>query len=215
MRVRRPMCRIIKGRDNMTVIANGEIFDCTKAVKGEDYIELFDGGECTAKFGGISDFTGYSIEGGSWHEPQATTQQQLDALLATVFPAEPQELPALKAYRAAESKALLAEFLEQHPLCYTDGKRYSVTAEKQSLLTSVLARYQIAVGAGQQPTLKWNATGEECTEWSFDNLAALALSIAAYVEPLVAHQQALEVAINACETAKEVKAIEISYEIKA
>lgn len=125
------------------------------------------------------------------------------------------ELPAIKAGKISESKALLAEFLEQHPLCYTDGKRYSVTAEKQSLLTSALARYQIAAAAGQPPALKWNATGEECTEWSFEALAALALAIAAYVEPLVAQQQALEVALNACETAKEVRAIEISYEIKA
>lgn len=128
---------------------------------------------------------------------------------------EKEELPNIKAVKISESKTLLAEFLEQHPLYYTDGKRYSVTAEKQSLLTSALARYQIAAAAGQQPALKWNATGEECTGWSFEDLAALALAIAAYVEPLVAQQQALEVAINACKTAKEVKKIEISYEIAA
>lgn len=125
------------------------------------------------------------------------------------------QLPEIKSARITESKTLLAQFLEQHPLYYTDGKRYSVTAEKQSLLTSALARYQIAAAAGQTATLKWNATGEECTEWRYEALAALALAIAAYVEPLVAQQQAIEVRINACETVKEVNAVEISYEIKA
>lgn len=128
---------------------------------------------------------------------------------------EKEELPNIKGVKISESKTLLAQFLERHPLCYTDGKRYSVTAEKQSLLTSALARYQIAAAAGQQPALRWNATGEECTGWSFEDLAALALAIAAYVEPLVAQQQAIEVQINACKTAKEVKKIEISYEIAA
>lgn len=118
-----------------------------------------------------------------------------------------------KAAKIAESKGVLAEFLEEHPLTYTDGNQYSVTAEKQSLLTSALARYQIAVAAGQTPALKWNATGQECTEWTYENLAALALSIAAYVEPLVAQQQAIEVQIRSCETIEAVKAVNISYAV--
>lgn len=118
-----------------------------------------------------------------------------------------------KAAKIAESKGTLAEFLENHPLTYTDGHQYSVTTEKQSLLTSVLARYQIAVTAGQTPVLKWNATGQECTEWTYDNLAALALAIASYVEPLVAQQQAIEVQIRSCETVEAVKAVAISYAV--
>lgn len=116
-----------------------------------------------------------------------------------------------KAAKIADSKAQLTAYLEIHPLKYTDGKHYSATAEKQSLLTSALARYQIATTAGVQTELKWNATGEECTVWEYADLAALALAIAAYVEPLVGQQQATEVAINACNTVAEVKAIVIAY----
>lgn len=120
-------------------------------------------------------------------------------------------LPEAKAAKIAASKTQLADYLEAHPLTYNDGKQYSVTAEKQSLLTSALARYQIATAAGVQTTLKWNATGEECTMWEYNDLAALALAIAAYVEPLVGQQQAAEVAINACRTVAEIEAIVIAY----
>lgn len=125
-----------------------------------------------------------------------------------------QEPVTLEDYRAAKigtSKTQLADYLEAHPLTYSDGKQYSVTAEKQSLLTSALARHQIATAAGVQTALKWNATGEECTVWEYADLAALALAIAAYVEPLVGQQQAAEVAINACSTVAEVEAIVIAY----
>lgn len=116
-----------------------------------------------------------------------------------------------KAVKITESKTQLAAFLEAHPLTYTNRKQYSVTAEKQSLLTSALARYQIAAAAGIRTELKWNATGEECTVWEYADLATLALAIAAYVEPLVAQQQAVEVAVNACATVAEVEAIEVAY----
>lgn len=121
------------------------------------------------------------------------------------------DLTALKAERIAESKTALAEYLESHPLTWTDGKRYSVTVEKQALLNNAIAVYQLSVAAGQSAELSWNATGEECVTWEYDELCALALAIAAYVKPPVSKQQAIEVAINAAETAEEVNAIEISY----
>ena len=136
------------------------------------------------------------------------TDAELAAELAEI---EAGNIGTLKAAKIAASKTQLADYLAANPLTYTDGKQYSVTAEKQSLLTSALARYQIATAAGVETTLKWNCTGEECTEWAYADLAALALAIAAYVEPLVAQQQAVEVAINACTTIDAVRAITIAY----
>jgi hypothetical protein len=49
-------------------------------------------------------------------------------------------------------------------------------------------------------------------EWTYDDLAALALAIGVYVKPFVSHQQELEVDIKACTTTAEVDAIEISYD---
>ncbi len=196
----------------MIVTAYNEQIQCTKAIKGDDYIRLLDAqGNCIASFDGISDFWGYSVNGGEWDGPEPTVEQQLNALKSLVAGPEPVTLADYKTAKVATSKAHLADYLAAHPLTYADGKQYSVTAEKQSLLTSALARHQIATAAGVQTALKWNATGEECTEWAYADLAALALAIAAYVEPLVAQQQAVEVAINACTTIDAVKAITIAY----
>nr|DAW40289.1 MAG TPA: protein of unknown function (DUF4376) [Caudoviricetes sp.] len=49
-------------------------------------------------------------------------------------------------------------------------------------------------------------------EWTYDDLAALALAIGVYVKPFVSHQQELEISIKACMTSAEVDAIEISYD---
>lgn len=111
-----------------------------------------------------------------------------------------------------QSKQELALYLQNNPLQFTDGKSYSVTVEKQTLLANALQVYQIKVQAGLPTTLKWNATGEECTEWEIEDLITLALTIANYVEPLVAKQQALEVQIKNAETLEELEGIEINYE---
>ena len=112
----------------------------------------------------------------------------------------------------AESKEKLAEWLCENPMTYTDGKSYSVTAEKQSLLNSNLASYERAKAAGITYPLKWNASGEECTAWTYEELVALSLSIAAYVAPRVSKQQEIEILINACTAADELDSIEVSYE---
>lgn len=123
------------------------------------------------------------------------------------------ELESLKSERITQSKQQLEEFLQNNPLQFTDGKFYSVTAEKQTLLANALQVYQMKVQAGFPATLKWNATGEECTEWTLEDLSALALAIADYVEPLVTKQQALEVQIKNAQTLEELEAIEINYEV--
>lgn len=126
---------------------------------------------------------------------------------------EPQlDINSVKERKIEESKAQLAEWLENHPMAYTDGKAYAVTAEKQSLLNGNLASYERAKAAGIDYPLKWNSTGEECTEWSYEDLVALSLTIAAYVSPKVAIQQELEIAIKACKTAEELAKVVISYD---
>ena len=123
-----------------------------------------------------------------------------------------QRLDRYKEMRINESKNNLSTFLSLHPLQWSDGKYYSVTSEKQALLTSNLALYQISTAAGQPFKLTWNSTGDECVEWTYDDLAALALAIGTYVKPFVSHQQELEIDIKACTTTAEVDAIEISYD---
>ena len=123
-----------------------------------------------------------------------------------------EDVEATKADMIQRSKELLAEWLSRNPMLYTDGNYYSVTEEKQSLLNSNLASYERAKAAGIDYPLKWNSTGAECTEWEYSELLALSLSIAAYVAPKVATQQAIELEIKAAETMEQLDKVVIDYE---
>ena len=123
-----------------------------------------------------------------------------------------EEIEAHKTKRIQESKILLAKWLNDNPILYTDGKYYSVTEEKQALLNGNLASYERAKSVGIEYPLKWNSTGEGCTDWSYNDLLTLSLSIAAYVAPKVAKQQNIELDIKACETMDEIDAVVINYD---
>ena len=126
-------------------------------------------------------------------------------------PMTPVSLEELKQDKILQTKLALAEWLNTHPMLYTDEKYYSVTEEKQTLLNSNLASYERAEKIGMIYPLKWNAVGEECVEWSYTNLTKLSLAIAAYVGERVSRQQVLETQIRACETLEELEAIEVYY----
>ena len=130
-----------------------------------------------------------------------------------IIPSTDAFIDNLKESKIESSKTELSEYLASHPIKWTDGKYYSVTSEKQSLLTSNLALYQISAAAGQNFKLTWNSTGDECVEWEYTELAALALAIGSYVKPFVSYQQELELSIKACNTLEELNAIEISYDL--
>lgn len=117
----------------------------------------------------------------------------------------------LREQRIADSKTDLAAWLSENPLTWTDGKEYAVTSEKQAQLTSALAVQQVAQSAGVERELRWNSTGDECTVWQYADLCALALAIAAYVEPRVSIQQAAEVDLRNAATAEEVLAVAWNY----
>ena len=124
----------------------------------------------------------------------------------------PDTLSPLKMAKIEESKTKLAEWLANNPLLYSDGKYYSVTEEKQSLLNSNIASYERAKALGIEYPLKWNSTGEECVEWSYTDLVALSLTIAAYVAPKVSKQQSIEISIKSCENTEDLDKIVISYD---
>jgi hypothetical protein len=123
------------------------------------------------------------------------------------------QLENAKKNRADQSKTELDKFLEENPYLFEDGKYYAVTKEKQGLLGNAIAIYQMKIQAGYTDAIiKWNSTGEECTEWSIENITALALAIAKYVEPLVAQQQSIEVQINDFTSIDELSSMVIAYE---
>lgn len=122
------------------------------------------------------------------------------------------KLNEIKNTKIAKSKTDLKEYLASHPLQWIDGEYYSVTEEKQSLLTSNLAAYQISVAMNDPVELTWNTTGERCKTWTYENLATLSLAIVKYVKPIVSKQQDIEIQIKNCISKEEVEAVEIKYE---
>ena len=152
------------------------------------------------------------LDGKSSEEIKAIAERTLADCIAAENAAAEKSLEEYKADKIAESKARLSEWFENNPYLHTDGNYYSVTEEKQSLLNSNLASYERATQAGIPYPLKWNSTGAECTEWSYEDLMVLSLSIAAYVAPKVSIQQAAEVRIRSCTTKAEVDGVAVDYE---
>ena len=121
------------------------------------------------------------------------------------------DICSVKEQKIKESKELLAIWLADNPLVskvHGQEATYTVTAEKQSLLTQNILLSQLK----QSTTTTWNCQGGVCKEWTIEELSQLALEIEAYVRPRIKKQQHYEVEINACTTVEEVKAIEIEYD---
>ena len=135
-----------------------------------------------------------------------------EALEAWQAAASAAALPARKLERIAESKAQLSDYLLCHPMQWTDGQRYAITAEKQQQLTSKIMSATLAAQTAQPYALTWNATGQECQAWTLENLTALAFAIDARVTSLVSYQQAQEVAMRDAPTLEELEAIPVDYD---
>lgn len=61
-----------------TVSFLNESYECSKAIKGSNYIHLLDeNGVKIATFDGIKDFAPFSITGGEWSEPAAASDCHL------------------------------------------------------------------------------------------------------------------------------------------
>lgn len=126
-------------------------------------------------------------------------------------PPEP-DLEPIKAQRIAQSKVDLAAYLEDHPIQWTDGEYYSITAEKQQQLTGKLMAAIMAQSMSTDYHLTWNSTGDVCREWTLQDLSALAFAIDARVTALVSYQQTQEVAMRDAATLDELDAIAVDYD---
>lgn len=109
--------------------------------------------------------------------------------------------------RIAQSKEDLAAYLESHPITWTDGEQYSITAERQAQLTGTV----VAAQADGQPP-EWNSTGGVCREWDVAELTALAVAIKNRVKALVKYQQTQEVAMRNAASREELDAIVVDYD---
>ena len=127
-------------------------------------------------------------------------------------PPKPDPLEEAKAARIAKSKTDLSDYLLAHPLQWTDGEYYAITAEKQQQLTSKLMAATMAQQTSTPYTLTWNSTGEVCREWTLQDLSALAFAIDQRVTALVTYQQTQEVAMRNAEDMEALDAVVVDYD---
>lgn len=57
-----------------------DIYDCTKAEKGSDYVRLYYEDTCILYCSGISDFTGYEVIDGEWSSPEPSDKERIAEL---------------------------------------------------------------------------------------------------------------------------------------
>lgn len=136
-----------------------------------------------------------------------------DGILKDILPKEiPVDLDSLKEQKITKSKTDLQTYLAEHPLQWTDGKYYTITAEKQQQLTSKLLSATFAQQTGTPYDLKWNDTEQVCVSWTLENLTALAFAIDARVTALVTYQQEKERQIRDAETLETLESIVVNYD---
>lgn len=64
----------------MKLILDGvEEIECTKAVKGADYLHVYDGDNLIWSFEGVNGWDGYVLEGGEFSDPEPTELEKMQA----------------------------------------------------------------------------------------------------------------------------------------
>lgn len=137
-----------------------------------------------------------------------------------------QALEETKANKQNENNNVFARWLKEHPLTWTDGKKYGVTMADQQEIALNLTSYQMQVQGIEANNelsdeakqmaiaairLEWHAVQEACVPWSFAELSALSMAIREYIYPGYNLNQNYKTQIYACETRKEVEDIQLDY----
>lgn len=125
-------------------------------------------------------------------------------------------LEELKTYQIAKSKENLEVYLKENPIvssCHGNTeKQYTITKEKQSLLTQMILMCQIAIISETDYQPSWNVQGEPCTyDWTLQELQQLAFEIESVVRLVVNKQQSMEAKINAATSKDDVMAVNITF----
>lgn len=127
-----------------------------------------------------------------------------------------EDLTPFKLQKINDSKLLLKSYLVSHPLYSNAHKNiydyYTITEEKQTLLTSEFLGYQVLKSAGVETSFSWNAEGKPCEIWTEAEGVQLIGEIRAYIKPLIEYQQKKEILIKAANTKEEIENIVIDYD---
>lgn len=125
------------------------------------------------------------------------------------------DLEVAKEEKIKESKDKLSNYLLDNPLysyCHKNiGAYYTVTAEKQLLLSSKIASYRAKKDLGIEDSILWNATGQISEPWTYNECIELINEIDSYITPLILKQQNIEIQIKKAKTITELAKINLSF----
>ena len=106
------------------------------------------------------------------------------------------------------SKEILQNFLAEKTLisdCHNaQSAEYSVSLEKQNLLSNLIKNKEYAESNGLEFKSYWNSKGMVCEEWTLSELQKLSLQIYNFVQPYVKTQQEFEKNIKECASISEI-----------
>lgn len=121
-------------------------------------------------------------------------------------------LEQAKAQRVAQAEAGLTAYLDAHPIKWTDGHTYGITATQQAQLTSKIAVAQAKASLGAPYELTWNAADGACASWELTDLLALAFAIDDRVTALESYKQDKILEINAAADLDALAAVVVDYD---
>lgn len=117
-----------------------------------------------------------------------------------------------RARRIKQAEEDLAAYLAAHPITWTDGHTYGITATHQAQLTSKIAVAQAKATMSEPYALTWNATDGACTVWVLSELLALAFAIDERVTALESYKQNKVLEIGAAESLEALAAVVVDYD---
>ena len=132
-------------------------------------------------------------------------------------------LEALKERMVKKTKDDLAIYLEENPLvssCKGVEETYTVTLEKQELLTSAIVDFLLeALPLISQGTsideidipIRWNAKGKTSEEWTYKEICQLKKEMKEHVAPAVEYQRVLEEKIMKAEGQDVIHNMDLFY----
>ena len=90
-------------------------------------------------------------------------------------------------------------------------KEYTVTTDKQNQFVAQYSVYTVNKMAGLTDVFTWNEKGKPCVPWDEESCIKWMNAAKAYTKPLVAAQQAYEVAVMEMTSKAELEYFDIDY----
>lgn len=119
-------------------------------------------------------------------------------------------LVEFKQYIINQTKILLENYLDKHPLKY-QGSFYNVSSSAQNHLLSMIKAGEMAQEMGKDFTVFWAPSGEVRREWTLIDLKMLFVEIQAYVNKFVMQQQIKEQEILAMASRDTLLKYDLNY----